>query len=113
LWVDISKAWISRRLLKLRSVAGPSEIADKVKMAAILSCDAERLLQQSVGLVAVTVRPFVKTVLIAIAALLTVYAFGPRARRSLISASRLREASSLSLHFAVSQKAAGNAASAP
>lgn len=103
LGTDVAKAWILRRLHEdVRGGTGACVVADEVEVLALGGGDAERLLHQAVGLVAVSVW-----------SILVGAVFGAAVR---LVARLLRGkavSSTLALHLAVGQEAPRHSACAP
>jgi hypothetical protein len=97
---DVTQLGVAGRLLQvLRDGRGAGEVADEMQVLAVGRCDAERLLDQAVGLVAVAVRAFVRGVVI----------FGSRR----LGSGAEGAATALALHLAVCEEAARHATRAP
>jgi hypothetical protein len=114
---DVSQCRVRGWLLKRRSVYSAGVVADEVEMAVILGGDAEGLLHQPVGLVPIAIGPFFPIAQIAVTTAGHLASFQGLVVDTwqFFIAERLNggEPASLTLHFAIGQKATRNPAGAP
>jgi hypothetical protein len=100
LGADMTQLRVAGRLLQvLRDGGGAGEVADEMQVLAVGGGDAERLLDQTVGLVAVAVRAIIGAVVV----------FGGRR----LGSGAEGAATALALHLAVCEEAARHATGAP
>lgn len=100
LGADVTQLGVAGRLLQvLRDSSRAGEVADEMQMLAVGGGDAKRLLDQTVGLIAVAVRTIVRAIVV----------FGS----GRLGCGAESAATTLALHLAVCQEAARHTTGAP